>query len=143
MNLNYTTECELLIVSNTILPEIITEYLNINPDRSFKKNERYISKNSGSMIIKPHNLWAVKSKAICKNSNEISPHIKSLKSILNISLDKLNKIKDDPNYDAVFWIWLEDETNVFGIELTSEELNFINLISNRLNISFNGNVKKL
>ena len=74
-NFIYKTYCELAIVSDQINPELITKELGVLPNRVFKKGDQSISKYSGSVIVKPHNLWALRSEIFQSELETIDEHI--------------------------------------------------------------------
>jgi hypothetical protein len=140
-NFIYKTHCELAIVSNEKSLDLVTKELDISPDRFFKKGEQTISKNSGSIITKPHNLWAIRSKLISSIEESISPHIKYLQSILLSKLQVLKKYKNDPAIEVCFWIWVETDNAGIGFDLSDTEMGFINDISNKVHFSIMTNAK--
>lgn len=131
----YTTQCELAIVSDEFDPDLITKELNIEPTRSFKKGEQSISKHSGSIITKPHNLWALKSKSLKSEEETIKPHIDYLKSLLQPKLEVLKRYKRDSRFEVSIWIWLETNNLGIGLDLDEEQLDFLGAISNRMHFS--------
>jgi hypothetical protein len=131
----YTTQCELAIVSDEFDPDLITKELNIEPARSFKKGEQSISKHSGSIITKPHNLWALKSKSFKSEEETIKPHIDYLKSLLQPKLDVLKRYKRDSRFEVSIWIWVETNNSGMGLELDEDQLAFLGAISNRIHFS--------
>jgi hypothetical protein len=133
------TNCEFAIVSKEISPEIITRELNIIPDRFFKKGEQTISKTSGSVITKQHNLWAIKSATTKNDEESISHHINNLMLIIFPKKELFLKYKKDLKCELSFWIWIETSNAGFGLDLNEEEMSFLNDFSNRLHISFISN----
>lgn len=134
-NFVYKTHCELAIVSNEINPDFITKELNILPDRSFKKGEQSVSKYSGSIITKPHNLWAIKSKSTELEEETISHHIDYFKSTFLSKIEILKKFKEDTRFEITFCIWIETDNAGIGIDLNESEITFLNSISNRVHFS--------
>lgn len=134
-NFIYKTHCELAIVSNEISPDFITEELNIVPERSFKKGEQTVSKHSGSMITKPHNLWALKSKPSELEEETVSHHIEYFKSVFLQKVGLLKKYKEDARFEVAFWIWIETDNAGIGFDLNEIELAFLNSICNRIHFS--------
>lgn len=133
------TNCEFAIISNEIKPESITQKLNIIPDRFFQKGEQTISKSSGSIITKQHNLWAIKSRTTKNELETISHHIKYLMLIMLPVRELFIQYKENINCEVSFWIWIETDNAGFGLELNEEELGFLNDFSNRIHISFISN----
>lgn len=134
-NFIYRTHCELAIVSQEISPEFITEDLNIVPERTFRKGEQSVSKHSGSIINKPHNLWALKSKNSELEEETISHHIEYFKSTFSSKIEVLKKYKDDIRFEVTFWIWVETDNAGIGLDLNQNEIAFLNSISNRIHFS--------
>ncbi len=127
--------CEFAIVSDTISPEQLTKQLSVNPHRTFSKGDTYKSKHSGSLITRPHNLWAVSSKATISEEQDITPHVLRLKSHLECSIDKLKELKKDDDVELTLWLWFETEDAGIGIDILEPELSFINSITNRIHFS--------
>lgn len=134
-NFIYKTYCELAIVSIDISPDVITEELNVVPERYFKKGEQSISKHSGSIITRPHNLWALKSKTSELEEETISHHIEYFKSTFSSNIEVLKKYKDDTRFEITFWIWVETDNAGIGLDLNQNEITFLNSISNRIHFS--------
>ena len=131
----YKIHCELAIVSNEIISDFITTELNITPDRSFKKGDQVVSKHSGSIITKPHNLWAIRSMSSELEDETISHHIEYFMSVFLLKTDILKKYKNDNRFDVTFWIWIETDNAGIGLDLNEIELSFLNSISNRIHFS--------
>jgi len=127
--------CEFVIVSDTISPGQLTNDLSVNPHRAFSKGDTHKSKHSGSLITRPHNLWAVSSKAIISEEQDITSHILQLKSHFEGSIDKLKELKKDDKAELTLWLWFETEDAGIGIDILEPELSFINCITNRIHFS--------
>lgn len=127
--------CEFAIVSDTIAPDQLTLELGISPHRSFCKGDTYRSKHSGSLITRPHNLWAVSSEKTISEEQDIKPHILQLKSLLKGCLDKLKELKNNDSVELTLWLWFETEDAGIGIDILEPEISFIHDIANRLNFS--------
>lgn len=136
----YKTHIDFTIVSNEVSPDLITNELNINPSRHFRKGDKSISKHSGSVTVKPHNLWSLQSISSELIEEKISHHISYLKTILSSKVDILKKYKSNPNLEISFWIWIETDNSGIGLNLDSDEMDFLNSISNKIHFSFIGNV---
>lgn len=134
-NFIYNTYCQLGIISDEITPENITRELDVIPKRSFIKGEKEVSKHSGSIIIKPHNLWAFESKKITLQIETISPHIAYFKSVFQSKIDYLKKYKENNLFEIFFGIYIETDNAGIGLDLNEDELTFINSISNRIHFS--------
>lgn len=134
-NFIYKTHCELAIVSDKISPDFITEELNIVPEISFKKGDQTVSKHSGSIITKPHNAWALKSKSSELEDETISHHIEHFKSTLISKIEVLKKYKEDARFEVTFWIWIETDNAGIGLDLSENEIAFLNSFSNRVHFS--------
>lgn len=136
----YKTHIDFIIVSNEVSPDLITNELNIHPTRFFRKGDKSISKHSGSVTVKPHNLWSLQSISSELIEEKISHHISYLKTILSSKVDILKKYKSNPNLEISFWIWIETDNSGIGLNLDSDEMDFLNSISNKIHFSFIGNV---
>jgi hypothetical protein len=130
-----TINCEFIITSESVLPEEITSYLGISPHRSFKRGDTHRSKYSGSLITRPHHLWAVMSKATISEEQDIKPHMLYIKPLLHDKIDLLSKLKDDARLETSFWLWFRTEEAGIGIDLFETEMVIMNKIAKRLHIS--------
>ncbi|MBL0051181.1 MAG: DUF4279 domain-containing protein [Bacteroidetes bacterium] len=115
------THCELAIVSDEISPDFLTGELHIVPERTFRKGEQFVSKHSGSIITKPHNLWAIKSKPSELEEETISHHIEYFKSVFSTKIGILKKIKEDTRFEITFWIWIETDNAGIGFVLKRKQ----------------------
>jgi len=131
----YKTHIGFSIVSNEVDPDIISKELNITPDRYYKKGDKSISKHSGSVIIKTHNLWSIESKPTIIKDETISHHVEYLKFILLPKVDVLTRYKNNSFLELSFWIWIETDNAGIGLDLNEAELGFLNSISNRIHFS--------
>ena len=131
----YKSHCELGITSQEVDPKTITRLLDIEPFSAYSKGEIFSSKPTGFVAKRFQNLWAMKSETIISEKEDLTPHILHFKSILCNKLDLLHKFKNDPRYDISFWIWVETDNAGIGIDLTCDELAFINSIANRVHFS--------
>lgn len=141
-NFLYKTYCEYCIVSRNIEPESITSELGLNPDRKFHKGDKSVSKNSGSLITKPHNLWAIKSNLSVSDLEDIKHHIMYLANLLNPIMDKIILYKNNSNIKITFNIWIETDNAGVGFNLKNDDLEFINSIAHSIQFSIicNSNV---
>lgn len=130
--------CELAIVSDTFSPEQLTEMLSINPHRSFSKGDTYKSKHSGSLITRPHNLWAVRTKETISVEQDITSHILQLKSILDSSINRLKELKKNDDAELTLTLWFETEDAGIGVDIFDTEISFIHDITNRVHLSVIG-----
>lgn len=136
----FKSECELIIVSNEIKPNFITNEIGIEPTRSFIKGEKSVSKASGSIIVKPHNLWALKSNPTKLYDETIQHHVEYFRLVLSSKINFLNMYKQDPLFDVVFWFFVTTDNGGIGLDFNSIDLEFLNSISNRLHFSLICNV---
>lgn len=134
-NFVYKSYCELVIVSKEISPEIISEELDIPFSRGFRKGDQNVSEHSGSIIIKPHNLWALRSDAYESCEETISCHIDFFKSVLKRKLNILERFKNDTRYDITFFVWIETDNSGIGLSLDEDQITFINSFSNEIRLS--------
>ncbi len=124
------------VISKEISPDEISIKLGISPDKSFLKGETSVSKHSGSVITKIHNLWSISSKTIISEEESISPHLKYLKSRLEGKSEVLKELKDDTRFELSFWVWIETDNAGIGLDLSEEEMSFLTDCSNRVHFSF-------
>lgn len=134
-NFIYKGYCELAIISDVVSPDVITEELNIFPERSFRKGAKSVSRYSGSTITRPHNLWALQSMPIETYEETIKPHLDYLKSMFQLKLEVLKKYKNDSRFEVSFWIWIQTDNSGIGFDLDEEHLDFLNAITNRIHFS--------
>jgi len=135
-NFSYDSYCEIAIISNDVEPNIITGELNIKPERSFKKGDQSVSKHSGSIITRPHNLWALKSPSLKTEEESIEPHINFLATTFQLKLDVLKKYKNDSRFEVTVWIWVQTDNSGIGLDIDEKQLDFLNTIANRIHFSF-------
>ena len=135
-NFLYHSYCELAITSNEVEPNTITEELNVKPGRSFNKGDQSVSKHSGSIITKPHNLWALKSPSLKTEEESIESHINFLMMTFQLKIDVLKKYKNDSRFEVTVWIWLQTDNSGIGLDIGEKHLNFLNTIANRIHFSF-------
>jgi hypothetical protein len=134
-NFIYKTHCELVIISDEIDPDYISKELSVVPGRFFFKGEQTLSRHSGSLIIKPHNLWALTSLHTELEVETISHHIKYLQSVFLLKTDVLKKYKEDTRFEITIWVWIETDNAGIGFDLNEIEMSFLNSISNRVYFS--------
>ena len=127
--------CELGIVSQDVDPNVITELLNIEPINSYSKGEIFTSKHTGKVGKRFQNLWSIRSKAVISEKEDLSLHILYFKSILCDRMNVISELKTNPIYDISFWIWIETENAGIGVDLSNDDISFINSISNRVHFS--------
>jgi uncharacterized protein DUF4279 len=135
-NFIYKSHCQFGIISDTVSPDEISKLLEITPDKSFKKGEKSISKHSGSVVTKPHNLWSIKSKPSELEKETISHHIEYFISILSPKKKIINKYKEDFRFDVGFWIRIETDNSGIGFDISEKEMSFLNGYSNNIHFSF-------
>jgi hypothetical protein len=138
----FKSECELIIKSDEISPDIITNEIGIVPHRSFIKGERSVSKASGSIMVKPHNLWAIKSNPTKLYDESIMHHIEHFRSVLSTKTNNLIKYKQDPRFDVVFWFFVTTDNSGIGLDFNSIDLEFLNNLSNRTHFSLVCNIQE-
>jgi len=133
-NFIYKSYCELVIISNEVSPETISEELDIPFSRGFRKGDQNVSKHSGSVTVKPHNLWALKSDGHESDEETISCHINFFKLILDGKLNILQRFKNDVRYDISFFVWIETDNSGIGLSLDEDQITFINSFSNEIRL---------
>jgi hypothetical protein len=135
MENNYKSYCELIFTSGSITPEMVTKMTKLVPYRSFKKNETFYSRPSGTEGIRRQNLWAIKSDVITTEEEDVSIHLSFFKRLLNDKIEIFQKLKNDKTNEICFWIWIETNNIGVGLEIDETDLYFIYNISNRLHLS--------
>jgi hypothetical protein len=131
----YKSYFELAIISEVIDPDEITSSLGIQSSRSFRKGDKIVSKNSTRTGEKKNNLWAIQTQKITSEEESISLHIQELRNILKGKNDIINSYKENQTVDVCIWIWIETDNAGIGLDLSDEELKFLNNISNRIHLS--------
>lgn len=127
--------CELGIVSQEIDPKTISKLLNIDPYNSYSKGEIFSSKHTGRVGKRFQNLWSIRSKTILSEKEDLSSHILFFKSLLSNKMDIISEIKNSLSYEISFWFWIETDNAGIGVDLSSEDMAFLNSISNRVHFS--------
>jgi len=143
MEINYKSYCELVITSDTVVPNSITDITKIKPNRTFQKGDFFKSKRSGSEGIRKHNLWAVKSRDITTEEDNILMHIDYFKKLFEDKIEGIKKLKEESHSEISFWVWIESKEVGIGLDIPESELNFINSFCNRLHFSFIGSCDKI
>ena len=131
----FKTRCELIIVSDEIDVDIITEKLGITPDRFFRKGEQTVSEHSGSIIVRNRNLWAIGTMFSESKNQTISHHIEFFKSMLLPKLGIVQQFKKDPLFEVTFWVWIETDDAGIGLDIQNDELEFLNNIANTVHFT--------
>jgi hypothetical protein len=138
MNKDYfliKSHSSLTITSKEVDPKTISKLLNIEPFSAYSKGDTFSSKQTGFVAKRFQNLWSIKSETIISEKEELTPHILFFKSLFEDKIDLLKQIKNNPTYDIGFWIWIETNNAGVGIDLSENDLNFINSISHRVHFS--------
>lgn len=134
-NFIYKSYCELIINSEVLDPNEITGESGIQPNRSFRKGDKLVSKYSTRTGEKKNNLWALKTEENVGEKESISLHIKELQSVLENKDDVIISYKEDIGIEVCIWIWIETDNAGIGLDLNEEEQTFLSKISNRIHIS--------
>jgi len=135
-NFVFKTQISFGIKSDTIEPDVITKELNIIPsDSSFKKGDTWESKHDGTKHVRNSNIWRIETELTVLEEETVSHHIEYLKSVFLTKMDILKRYKEDNRFEVIFWIWIETDNAGIGLDLSEEELIFLNDISNRVHFS--------
>lgn len=130
------TQISFGIKSDTVEPDTITKELNIIPsDTSFKKGDTWESKHDGSKYVRNSNIWRLETEFTVLEEETVSHHIKYFKAIFLSKVDILSRYKEDNRFDVTFWVWIETDNAGIGLDMSEEELSFLNSISNRVHFS--------
>lgn len=143
MEVEYKSYCELVITSDTVTPDLMTEMIEITPNRSFRKGDPFISARSGSKGIRRQNLWAIKSNEVSTEEDDILVHIDYFKKLFEGKSEIFRKLKKDSVNEISFWVWIESKEDGVGLDIPEAALNFIDNVCNRLHFSFIGNCEKI
>lgn len=120
--------CEFIITSTQLAHEQITSLLNIQPTRAFDQGETSVSKHSGSIITRPHTLWAFKTEVLRSEwiDSSMSKHLTLLASIFEPKQSLLEELKDRFECERCLFIWINTEEGGLGIDIRSSDLSIIN-----------------
>lgn len=125
--------CEFIITSTQLAHHQITSLLNIKPTRAYNKGDTSVSKHSGSMITRPHTLWAFKTEVL--RSEWIDPymsqHLTLLASIFAPKQSLLEELKDRFDCERYLLIWINTEEGGLGMDIRSADLSIINSLVER------------
>jgi hypothetical protein len=124
--------CELGITSKSVTPDEITQNLNITPTRQIIRGTIHTTKNKQYTFPRSRNIWAVASPSIISTETDIGHHILFFRDILSDKIDLLEYYKNHDDVEVVFTIHFETEFSSAGIGLSTEEMKFLTLISNRV-----------
>lgn len=133
----FKTQVSFTICSDDIYidPASITDTLLLTPSRAHRKGDTWISKHSGSLCTHAHTVWSIESEWTTFEDDSVSHHIKYLKNLLLPKAEIVKRYKEDNRYDVSFWIWIETDDTGIGLELTDDELRFLNEFSNWVHFS--------
>ena len=129
------TDSEFMVLTQNKDCHIVTQELNIQPDRYHQKGEKTLNKFSPNPAIRQSGLWAI-SKISVTEGTCISEHIKHFQSILEDKIQAIEKLKQYYGFECVFYVLIETEDAGAGFDLDEAELSFINKISSRFTCSF-------
>ncbi|MDQ1087524.1 DUF4279 domain-containing protein [Siphonobacter sp. SORGH_AS_1065] len=120
--------CEFIITSNQLSHHQITSLLNIQPTRAFNKGETSVSKHSGSILTRPHTLWAFKTEVLRSEwiDPSMSQHLTLLTSIFAAKQSLLEELKDRFECERCLFIWINTEESGLGMDIKSSDLSIIN-----------------
>lgn len=133
--------CELGIVSQKVDPVTISKLLEIKPFNSYTKGDTFSSKHTGRVGKRFQNLWSTRSETIISEKEDLSPHILYFKLLLSNKMSIISELKNNSIYEISFWIWIETDNAGIGIDLSGEDIAFLNSISNRVHFSIITNHK--
>ena len=125
----FKISCELVITSEEVSVTDITKQLGVSPDRFFTKGQIFQSKHSGTQGEKTYNLWAISSSESIFESENITPSLNELRSVLTGREDILRAMKLDVRYDTTLTIWIETDDAGIGLEIQEHDITFFNLVN--------------
>lgn len=128
--------CEFAVITHDADCHIATKELSLEPKRFFNKGDTYRSKHSGSLITRPHGLWAIQSESVISEELDLSSHIKYFQELLKDKIEVIEKLKNHYQFECVFSIAIETEDAGVGFDLNETELSFITKISSRYSCTF-------
>ena len=131
---NKKVRCDFSIVSQTVLPEHITQELEIEPDRSHKKGN-YKIEGRDTIYTRPSHLWEISSVKAIQDQDSVLTHIHYLRKKLESKLSILGRYKQDPRYESIVYIRNETEKGSTGVTLGEDDLALIRRICNRFSCS--------
>jgi len=118
-----------------IEPSSITEDLQLNPSRMTKKGDTWIGKRTGCIGMRPRTAWTLDSEWTVLEEETICHHIGYFKTILLPKFDILNRYKEDDRFDVFFLISIHTDDAGIWLDLSDDDLAFLNDFSNRIAIS--------
>ncbi len=134
----YFTEasCSFGVNTNESPIEIVTEELEIKPDRSWNKGDMHYSKTTGNTNPLPFGLWVIEKETISSDKFILSEFVKHFQDILSDKFDAIEKLKNHYKFDCYFYVLILSEYGADGFDLSDSELQFISKISNRFTCRF-------
>ncbi len=133
----FKTQISFAIASDdaTIDLTSISEKLQLTPTRLKKKGDTRVSKCDGRIFKEARNVWAIDSEWTVHEAETVSHHIEYFKKILSSKAEIIQGYKQDSRIDVSFWIWMQTDDAGIGIDLTDDELKFLNELSNWVHLS--------
>ncbi len=124
-----------ITTDNITDPQSITNKLQLLPSRTKKIGDTWVSKRDGREFKETRMVWAIDSEWTVHEDETVSHHIEYFKKILSPKAELIQKYKEDSRFDVSFWIWIETDYAGIGLELTDDELKFLNEYSNWVHFS--------
>jgi hypothetical protein len=107
----------------------------LEPTRDFNKGDQRISEKSGSVVVLPHHLWAIKSPQETSTMEDISSHLDFFRETLRNKINVLSEYKRQSSVEVVFRIWIETDNAGVGLSLSEGDLQFLESFSNRVHLT--------
>jgi len=109
----------------------VTNELGIVPSRCYNKGDDNIGKCTGKNYPYLWGLWEIEAPIQTNDNCKISNGIKYFKELLNDKFKIITKLKNDYNFECIFYIDIETDMPGAGIDLEEDDMFFIAKISTR------------
>lgn len=125
----FRISCDLIVTSESVSIEEITDKLGILPQRFYRKGEVFCSKSSGTVGKRLYNLWAFKVKEIL-DEPIISGVVEKLHDVFRGKEAVLLGMKNDSAFGTSVYIWIEtDDDAHFGLDMIESDISFFSLVN--------------
>jgi len=123
--------------SSELLPNMITEELEIQPTRSYARGDEYVthtSKTEKGVRKRESGVWQVSSKGTVQTDN-LQDHIGYIIDLLHPKQAEIRTILSNPEVYVDVCIWVESDEPVHSIMLPSKSVSLLAALCRDINIS--------
>jgi hypothetical protein len=128
--------CEFVILTQEVNNQVVTDGLNIKPNRCYNKGDKFISNHTNVTLSRPHGLWAIKSEIVISKEQNLTVHFKYFEKILGNKIDELDALKSKYGFEFVIYISIQTEDAGAGFDLLNPEISFIIKLIDRITCFF-------